>query len=248
MLLVILRDELLQLCIPRRQYGIGQLTEVVLRKGPAVLPHRRLQQRIERAVKNGIAVRVGLQHGEVGLCYLEILAGQCAVRIYRQAINQLATYIIDDRLVTISQQARSSHRHALTRISPPVKSCYAAPMPQPDFLHKPLDQMTPEEWESLCDGCGLCCQIRVEDEDSGEIALSNVACQYLCLNAHRCTDYANRQQNVPDCIKVTPDNVLSLDWLPHTCGYRLAAFGQPLPKWHPLVCGDPSACTRTAPA
>ena len=117
-------------------------------------------------------------------------------------------------------------------------------MKQPSFLSKPLDRMTPEEWESLCDGCGLCCQIRVEDEDTGEIALSNVACRQLCLNSHTCTNYANRQALVPDCVKVTPANVLSLNWLPYTCGYRLAAFGQPLPDWHPLVSGDPGRCIR----
>lgn len=109
---------------------------------------------------------------------------------------------------------------------------------QPAFLQKPLAEMTPDEWESLCDGCGLCCQIRVEDEDTGEIALSNVACRYLCLNSHRCTDYGNRFANVPDCMKVTPGNVHELHWLPATCGYRLAAFGQPLPRWHHLICGD----------
>jgi uncharacterized cysteine cluster protein YcgN (CxxCxxCC family) len=109
---------------------------------------------------------------------------------------------------------------------------------QPAFLQKPLAKMTPAEWESLCDGCGLCCQIRVEDEDSGEIALSNVACEYLCLNSHRCIDYANRQKNVADCVKVTPANVMELNWLPVTCGYRLVAFGKPLPSWHHLICGD----------
>lgn len=119
---------------------------------------------------------------------------------------------------------------------------------QPDFLKKPLHEMTDAEWESLCDGCGLCCQIRVEDEDTGEIALSNAACRYLCLNTHQCRDYANRQKNVPDCIKVTPDNVMELNWLPHTCGYRLAAFGQPLPKWHHLICGDPGRVHRYGPS
>lgn len=109
---------------------------------------------------------------------------------------------------------------------------------QPAFLSKPLATMTAEEWESLCDGCGLCCQIRVEDEDTGEIALSNVACRYLCLNSHRCTDYANRQKNVPDCIKVTPENIEELTWLPHSCAYRLVAAGQKLPRWHHLICGD----------
>lgn len=120
--------------------------------------------------------------------------------------------------------------------------------PQPTFLQKPLDQMTPEEWESLCDGCGLCCQIRVEDEDTHEIALSNVACRYLCLKSHQCTDYANRQANVPDCIKVTPKNVMELNWLPVTCGYRLVAHGQPLPNWHPLISGKPQNVHKYGPS
>ncbi len=121
-------------------------------------------------------------------------------------------------------------------------------MPQPKFLKKPITEMTDHEWESLCDGCGLCCQIRLQDEDTGEIALSNVACRYLCLESHQCTDYANRQKNVPDCVKVTPENVMEMDWLPHTCGYRLAAFGQPLASWHPLVCGKPDRVHKTGPS
>jgi len=121
-------------------------------------------------------------------------------------------------------------------------------MKQPAFLSKPLDKMSPQEWESLCDGCGLCCQVRLEDEDTGEIALSNVACRYLCLKTHRCTDYANRQQNVPDCVKVTPENVAELDWLPHTCAYRLAWMGEPLPDWHPLICGDENRVHEDGPS
>jgi uncharacterized cysteine cluster protein YcgN (CxxCxxCC family) len=121
-------------------------------------------------------------------------------------------------------------------------------MSQPEFLSKPLAEMTAEEWESLCDGCGLCCQIRVEDEDTGEIALSNVACRLLCLGTHRCSDYGNRAARVADCVKITPENVIALDWLPHTCGYRLAAFGMKLPNWHHLVCGDPTAVHRRGPS
>jgi uncharacterized cysteine cluster protein YcgN (CxxCxxCC family) len=121
-------------------------------------------------------------------------------------------------------------------------------MKQPDFLSKPIAEMTTAEWESLCDGCGLCCQIRVEDEDTGEIALSNVACRFLCLSDNRCSDYANRKTNVPDCVKVTPENIMSLDWLPHTCGYRLAAFGMPLPSWHHLVCGKPGKVHTHGPS
>jgi hypothetical protein len=97
------------------------------------------------------------------------------------------------------------------------------PMKQPEFLSKPIAEMTEAEWESLCDGCGLCCQIRVEDEDSGEIALSNVACRFLCLSDNRCSDYPNRKVNVPDCVKVTPENILSLDWRLSPCGFRSAA-------------------------
>lgn len=109
---------------------------------------------------------------------------------------------------------------------------------KPAFLSKAIEEMTREEWEALCDGCGLCCQVRVEDVDTGEIALSNVSCRYLCLESHQCSDYVNRQQNVPDCVKVTPENVRELDWLPHSCAYRLVVFGHDLPEWHYLVCGD----------
>jgi uncharacterized cysteine cluster protein YcgN (CxxCxxCC family) len=121
-------------------------------------------------------------------------------------------------------------------------------MPQPEFLKKPLAEMTESEWESLCDGCGLCCQIRVEDEDTGEISLSNVACKLLRLSDNRCSDYPNRKKKVPDCVKVTPDNVLSLHWLPITCGYRRVAFGKPLPSWHHLVCGDPNRVHTRGPS
>jgi uncharacterized cysteine cluster protein YcgN (CxxCxxCC family) len=119
---------------------------------------------------------------------------------------------------------------------------------QPEFLAKPLAEMTEAEWESLCDGCGLCCQLRVEDEDTGEITLSNAACRLLCLETNQCSDYANRKAKVPDCVKVTPDNVLELYWLPITCGYRLVAFGKPLPSWHHLVCGDPKRVHTRGPS
>lgn len=111
-------------------------------------------------------------------------------------------------------------------------------MQQPDFLKKPITQMSELEWESLCDGCGLCCQIRVEDGTTGRMSLTNAACKLLCLNTHQCSDYANRKEKVADCVKITPENVHSLTWLPHTCAYRLVAKGYDLPEWHYLVCGD----------
>ena len=121
-------------------------------------------------------------------------------------------------------------------------------MSQPDFLSKPMSKMTESEWESICDGCGLCCQMRVEDVDSKEKALSNVACRYLCLNSHRCTDYANRQKNVTDCVEVTPSNIHELTWLPNTCGYRLVANNMMLPEWHHLICGDPEQVHISGPS
>ncbi|WP_191061524.1 YcgN family cysteine cluster protein [Geminicoccus harenae] len=108
----------------------------------------------------------------------------------------------------------------------------------PFWRTKNLDELTPKEWESLCDGCGLCCQIRVEDEDTGELALSDVACRLLDLCTNRCSDYGNRHQRVPDCVAITPENVYELTWLPHSCAYRLVAHGYDLPDWHHLVCGD----------
>jgi len=109
----------------------------------------------------------------------------------------------------------------------------------PFWRHKRFDEMTPEEWESLCDGCGKCCLHKLEDIDSGDIALTNVACRFLNLETCRCRDYTNRQRNVPDCVALTPATVAGLDWLPGTCAYRLVADGCDLPWWHPLVSGDP---------
>ncbi len=111
-------------------------------------------------------------------------------------------------------------------------------MAQPDFLSRPMDKLTAEEWESICDGCGLCCQVTEEDEDTSELTQTNVACRYLCLESHLCKDYLNRQSNVENCVKVTPENIDSLYWLPPTCGYKLVSHGMDLPKWHHLICGD----------
>ena len=106
---------------------------------------------------------------------------------------------------------------------------------------KTLSEMTVPEWESLCDGCGLCCLIRLEDEDTGEITPTHVACRLFDPEACRCTDYAGRARHVPDCIKLTPHNVDKLPWMPLSCAYRRIDEGKDLPSWHPLVTGDPES-------
>jgi uncharacterized protein len=109
----------------------------------------------------------------------------------------------------------------------------------PFWRRKTLEAMRVDEWESLCDGCGRCCLVKLEDEDTGEIHYTDVGCTLLDDKACRCRDYANRQAKVADCVRLTPDAVRSLSWLPETCAYRLVAEGRDLYWWHPLVSGDP---------
>lgn len=104
--------------------------------------------------------------------------------------------------------------------------------------------MTPDEWESLCDGCGKCCLHKLEDEDTGEIYFTRVACYLLDEHSCRCRQYEQRQQLVPDCLSLTPDQIGQLSWLPSTCAYRLVGEGKDLLPWHPLVSGDPNSVHR----
>jgi uncharacterized cysteine cluster protein YcgN (CxxCxxCC family) len=108
----------------------------------------------------------------------------------------------------------------------------------PFWEEKTLTEMTQTEWESLCDGCGRCCLVKLEDEDSGDIITSDVHCQLLDGDSCRCSDYPNRQNKVADCIKLTPENVSSIAWIPKTCAYRRLAEGKGLAWWHPLISGD----------
>jgi uncharacterized cysteine cluster protein YcgN (CxxCxxCC family) len=115
----------------------------------------------------------------------------------------------------------------------------------PYWRRKSLEQMSSAEWEALCDGCAKCCLHRLEDEDTGVVYATNVACRLLDLDHCRCLDYGGRAQVVRDCVVLTPDTVRHAKWLPSTCAYRLLATGQGLPSWHPLVCGDPDAVHRS---
>jgi hypothetical protein len=104
---------------------------------------------------------------------------------------------------------------------------------------KSLGEMSASEWESLCDGCGQCCLLKLEDEDTGKIAVTRVACKLLDIGSCRCSNYEARKDHVPDCVKLTLEEACSLVWLPKTCAYRLIADGRDLPWWHPLVSGTP---------
>jgi uncharacterized protein len=113
------------------------------------------------------------------------------------------------------------------------------PEEQPFWRVKTLEALSLDEWESLCDGCGRCCLVKLEDEDTAEVLYTDVGCTLLDEETCRCRDYPNRQAKVSDCVRLTPEAVRSLSWLPQTCAYRLVAEGRDLPWWHPLVSGDP---------
>jgi uncharacterized cysteine cluster protein YcgN (CxxCxxCC family) len=112
------------------------------------------------------------------------------------------------------------------------------------FWQLPLDQLTTAEWDQLCDGCARCCLHKLEDEDSGEVYYTRIACSRLDIDTCRCTAYAERAQVEPECAVISRDNLAALDYLPETCAYRLRHAGLPLPPWHPLLSGDAQSVHR----
>ncbi len=119
-------------------------------------------------------------------------------------------------------------------------------MSEPFWKTKALSEMTTAEWESLCDGCGRCCLVKLEDEDTGRIHFTSLTCKLLNRTTCRCSDYANRTKRVPDCVQLTPENVDKLNWLPDSCAYRKLARGESLAWWHPLVSTVPLRHMRAA--
>ncbi|WP_439153809.1 YcgN family cysteine cluster protein [Yoonia sp.] len=110
---------------------------------------------------------------------------------------------------------------------------------------KHMEDMNRPEWEALCDGCGKCCLNKLEDEDTGDVALTRVACRLLDDATCLCSNYRDRHQYVKECIVLTPENITDhLYWLPQTCAYRLVYQGEALFDWHPLISGDPETVHR----
>jgi hypothetical protein len=109
------------------------------------------------------------------------------------------------------------------------------------WKRKSLTEMSPEELESLCDGCALCCVHKIENEDTGDVFFTDVACRLLDVKSCRCTDYPARAKKVADCLVLAADRPEVYHWLPASCAYRRLAEGHDLPEWHPLITGDPES-------
>jgi len=147
-------------------------------------------------------------------------------------------------LQTLKRSATPSDRPASAAARSPRKPAEQARRGDPAapfWQRKSLAQMSRKEWESLCDGCGRCCLVKLEDEDTGAIHFTDIACRLLETQTCRCSDYANRAQRVPDCVRLTPRRVQTIPWLPPTCAYRLVAEEKDLYDWHPLISGTPSS-------
>ena len=112
---------------------------------------------------------------------------------------------------------------------------------EPFWKTKTLNELTPDEWESLCDQCGICCLQKTEDENTGEVKVVGLSCEFLDTEQCRCLVYGDRKLVNPDCILLTPETIKQKKWLPDTCAYRRLAEGRDLEQWHPLISNDPMA-------
>ena len=110
---------------------------------------------------------------------------------------------------------------------------------RPQFWkHYRLEQLNSAEWEALCDGCGLCCLVKLEDEETQDVAYTKVACKLLDCETGHCSNYAHRLEYVPDCIQLSPEKMQEIHWLPKSCAYRRVREGKSLPRWHYLNTGS----------
>ncbi len=112
---------------------------------------------------------------------------------------------------------------------------------QSPFWERPLDELNDDEWEQLCDGCGQCCLLKLEDEETHAIYKTGVVCRYFQTDCGRCSVYPQRHEKKPDCFVIERGNPLHMTWLPDSCAYRRRFHGQALPDWHPLISGSRKA-------
>ena len=110
---------------------------------------------------------------------------------------------------------------------------------RPFWRSKSLEEMTPDEWESICDGCGVCCLQKIENPTTNEITLTSVSCAFLDTTSCRCTIYEARLSLNAECLELEAGGIGAIEWLPETCAYRRLREGQDLEWWHPLISGDP---------
>jgi uncharacterized cysteine cluster protein YcgN (CxxCxxCC family) len=115
---------------------------------------------------------------------------------------------------------------------------------EPFWKTKKLREMSDTEWESLCDGCGKCCLVKLEDENTNDLYVTSLHCKLFDTKTCQCKDYPNRKQYVPICVKLTPEIVETVDWLPQSCAYRMVHEGKDLHDWHHLKSGDPQLVHR----
>lgn len=104
-----------------------------------------------------------------------------------------------------------------------------------------LAEMDTAQWEALCDGCGKCCLVKLRDDETGDLAFTDIACRQLDCDTCQCRDYENRLILVADCVKLDRNNLAEIDFMPPSCAYRLLQEGKKLPAWHPLVSGTPDS-------
>ncbi|MEM7193997.1 MAG: YcgN family cysteine cluster protein [Pseudomonadota bacterium] len=95
-------------------------------------------------------------------------------------------------------------------------------------MNSPLLELNSEQWEDLCDRCGRCCLVKLEDEDTGTLHYTNVACEFLDTDSCSCKDYKNRMRVQPGCIRLSPTRLDLMDIMPTTCAYRRLHEGRPL--------------------
>ncbi len=115
---------------------------------------------------------------------------------------------------------------------------------KPYWETKSLEQMSTEEWEALCDGCGRCCLQKLQTEDEHLVRYTRVACRLLDVKTCQCTNYWRRKTLVPECITLTPEALSEINWLPESCAYVRVKEKRGLADWHPLVSGDKQSVHR----